>query len=149
MFRTQESQTTQFETILIDQNVVNGWGAKFSAAQLGLPPQRVRYTYKQTNTNRHTTTLSVFPVKLSNPCCFLFSLFQLVPFKHKLCFKANRHYMDLASFKKSQKISGVVRGLGEGGNLRAFFNTLPRDCCMNTRPHRPGRDWLSHYTHSS
>ena len=43
--------------------------------------------------------------------------------------------MDLASFKKSQEISGVVRGLGEGGNLRAFFNTLPRDCCMNARPH--------------
>ena len=76
---------------LKDQNVVNGWGARFSAAQLGLPSQRVRYTYKQTDKqNCHTTSLSVFPVKLSNPCRFSFSLFQLIHFKHKLCFKAKQ-----------------------------------------------------------
>ena len=122
MFRTKESQTTQFETILIDQNVVNGWGAKFSAAQLGLPPQRVRYTYKQTNTNRHTTSLSVFPVKLSNPCCFLFSLFQLVPFKHKLCFKAKQtlHGFSVVQ-EKSENILGCPWVGGGGKSARVFL----------------------------
>ena len=97
-------------------------GARFSAAQLGLPSQRVRYTYKQTNTNCHTTSLSVFPVKLSNPCCFSFSLFQSIHFNHKLCFKA-KQTLHGSSFVQ-ENILGcpwVGRGGGGGGESARVY----------------------------
>ena len=95
----------------------------------------------QTNTNCHTTSLSVFLVKLSNPCCFSLSFFQLIHFKHKLCFKAKQ---TLHGFSFVQENILGCPWVRRGGKSARVFKTLLRDCCMNARPHRPWRDGLGH-----
>ena len=62
-------------------------GARFSAAQLGLPPPRACCHTTQT-----VTQLPFLYFRWSSQilCCFSFSLFELIHFKHQLCFKAKQ-----------------------------------------------------------
>ena len=105
-------------------NVVNGWGARFSDAQLGLPPPRACC---HTTPNCHTTSLSVFQGKLSNPRCFSFSLFQLIHVKHELCFKAKQTLHGFIFVQENVFFLGCPWVGGGGGGI----------------------DGLSYYTHSS